>query len=546
MRKLIACLSVILLLIGCDNSFDEMPQGLSANKDERRVTFRFELASRALKQQHAKGKIPFQATDVRFIGRDADLNILFDVTETKDDEFLLKTAREVTSLQVDVLSGKVVVLSNLFEIPDQEEVKFLNPPLEPRAYSGGTGITIDPPSVQVGIEQTVEFQSFLTSGTERLAISEFTKFSSSDTETLAFSLEHPQTARGVQTGTAIVAGNFGVPRAEMVVGVATGSAQVRLLDTTNTQPGVLEALLAFAPPFQTGISVAAGDFNSDEVADLVVGTRSGTTRVRVVDGASLKLLLDIRPFGPEFQGGVRVACGDVNGDGTADVIVGAGPGGAPTVKIFDGKSGNAIEELQVFEPSFIGGVNVASADFNQDGRDDVVVGAGTGGPSTIRVFDGASGNLVKEFFAFEQQYVGGVRVAAGDVTGDGHADIVASVGPSSLPEVKVFDGRSTNPIGSFFAYPAGMTSGIFVSTADLDGDGVAEIVTGTGPETPAVIKVFSGVDGDVRAEYAPLGGDFQGGVCVAGIGHKSRREVFRAQSEVTVGGGAGPEISPPP
>ena len=236
----------------------------------------------------------------------------------------------------------------------------------------------------------------------------------------------------------------------------------------------------------------------------------------------------------------------MNGDGTADVIVGAGPGGAPTVKIFDGKSGNAIEELQVFEPSFIGGVNVASADFNQDGRDDVVVGAGTGGPSTIRVFDGASGNLVKEFFAFEQQYVGGVRVAAGDVTGDGHADIVASVGPSSLPEVKVFDGRSTNPIGSFFAYPAGMTSGIFVSTADLDGDGVAEIVTGTGPETPAVIKVFSGVDGDVRAEYAPLGGDLQGGVCVAGIGHKSRREVFRAQSEVTVGGGAGPEISPTP
>ena len=131
MRKLIACLSVILLLIGCDNSFEEMPQGLSANKDERRVTFRFELASRALKQPHARGKIPFQATDVRFIGRDADLNILFDVTETKDDEFLLKIAREVTSLQVDVLSGKVVVLSNLFEIPDQEEVKFLNQPLEP-------------------------------------------------------------------------------------------------------------------------------------------------------------------------------------------------------------------------------------------------------------------------------------------------------------------------------------------------------------------------------------------------------------------------------
>jgi hypothetical protein len=546
MRKLLACLLALVLLIGCDNSFDEMPQGLSANKDERRVTFRFELASRALKQQPARSKIPFQATDIRFVGRDADLNILFDVTEAKDDEFVLRTAREVTSMQIDVLSGQVVVLSNLFEIPDKNEVTFLNPPLEPRAYTGGTALTIDPPGVQLGLEQTVEFQSFLSSGNERLAVSEFTRFSSAGPETLAFSPEKPQTARAVQAGTTTVAGQFGLPRAEMVVGVATGSAQVRLLDVTNTQPGALEAFLAFAAPFQNGISVAVGHFNSDDVADLVVGTRSGTTRVRVVDGATFKVLRDIRPFEPEFQGGVRVACGDVSGDGAADVIVGAGPGGAPTVKVFDGRSGNLIEELQVFDPSFIGGVNVASADFNQDGRDDLVVGAGTGGPSTVRVFDGASGNLVKEFFAFEQQYVGGVRVAAGDVTGDGHADIVASVGPSSLPEVKVFDGRSTNPIGSFFAYPAGMTSGIFLSTTDLDGDGVAEIITGTGPETPATIKVFSGVDGEVRAEYAPLGGDFKGGVCVAGIAHNSRREVLRAQSQVTVGSGAGPEITPVP
>lgn len=546
MRKLLACLLVVVLLMGCDNSFDEMPQGLSANKDERRVTFRFELASRALKQQPAKGKIPFQATEIRFVGRDANLNVLFDTTETKDDEFVFKTARDITSLQVDVLSGKVVVLSNLFEVPDQEEVKFLNPPLEPRAYAGGTAITIDPPNVQIGIEQTIEFQSFLTSGAERLAVSEFTKFLSSDVATLAFSPERPQNARGVESGTAVVQGEFGVPREEVVVGVATGSAQVRLLDVTNSQPGALRALLAFASPFQTGISVAVGDFNGDGVADLVLGTRSGSTRVRVVDGATQKVLQDIRPFEPEFQGGVRVACGDVNGDGVSDMIVGAGPGGAPTVKIFDGKSGNAIEELQVFDASFIGGVNVASADFNQDGRDDVVVGAGTGGPSTVRVFDGASGNLVKEFFAFEQQYVGGVRVAAGDVTGDGHADIVASVGPSSLPEVKVFDGRSTNPVGAFFAYPAGMTSGIFVSTADLDGDGTAEIITGTGPETPALIKVFSGTDGEARSEYAPLGGDFQGGICIAGITHKSRREVFRAQSEVVVGGGVGPEATPTP
>ena len=545
MRKLLAFLLAIVL-IGCDNSAEEIPRGLSANKDERRVTFRFELASKSALKQQVRGKIPTAASHIRFVGRDADLHIVFDVTETKDDEFVLKTEREVTSLEVEVLSGKVVVLSNLFEVPDQDEVKFLNPPLEPRAYVGGTGITIDPPSVQVGVEQTVEFQSFLTSGTERLAISDFTKFVSSDVETLAFSEELPQTARGVQSGEALVTGVFGIPRDEVVIGVSRGSAQVRVVDASNSQSGSLKALLAFAPPFQTGVSVATADFNSDGTSDLVLGTRTGPSRVRVVDGATKNLLHDLRPFEPEFQGGVRVATGDVNGDGTPDIVVAAGPGGSPTVRVFDGRSGSAIEELQVFDPSFIGGVNVASADFNSDGRDDVVVGAGTGGPSTVRVFDGASGNLVKEFFAFEQQYVGGVRVATGDVTGDGHPDIVASVGPGSLPEVKVFDGRSTNPVGEFFAYPAGVTSGIFVSVADLDGDGVGEIITGTGPETPAVLKIFSGVDGEEKAEYAPFGGDFQGGICVAGISHKSRREVFRGQSEVSVGDGTGPETTPTP
>ena len=41
-------------------------------------------------------------------------------------------------------------------------------------------------------------------------------------------------------------------------------------------------------------------------------------------------------FQPNFTGGVRVATGDINGEGTPDIITGAGAGGGPHVKIFDG------------------------------------------------------------------------------------------------------------------------------------------------------------------------------------------------------------------
>ena len=74
------------------------------------------------------------------------------------------------------------------------------------------------------------------------------------------------------------------------------------------------------------------------VDEIVTGAGpAGGPHVRVLKSqraASLTDLASFYAYDPAFPGGVSVACGDVTGDGLAEVITGAGPGGGPHVRVF--------------------------------------------------------------------------------------------------------------------------------------------------------------------------------------------------------------------
>jgi hypothetical protein len=114
---------------------------------------------------------------------------------------------------------------------------------------------------------------------------------------------------------------------------------------------------------------------------------------------------------------VFVAAGDVTGDGRADIVTGAGPGGAPHVKVFDGATGAELGGFFAYDPAFTGGVFVAAGDVTGDGRADVVTAAGAGGGPHVRAFDGTTGAEVASFFAYEATFAGGLFVAAEVRTG---------------------------------------------------------------------------------------------------------------------------------
>jgi hypothetical protein len=224
----------------------------------------------------------------------------------------------------------------------------------------------------------------------------------------------------------------------------------------------------------------------------------GSPEVKVYDAQTLTLKFDFFAFTPLFTGGVRVAVGDVNGDGVPDIIAGAGPTGAPEVRVFDGRTGALIRDFFAFNPVFTGGVFVAAGDINHDGFADIVVGADAGGAPEVQVFSGATGQPLLDFLAYSPFFTGGVRVAAGDVNGERSADIITGPGYGGLPEVKVFSGRGGVLLEDYYAFSPSFTGGIFVAAGDVNGDGLADVITSQGLGGGPEVKVFSG------ANAAPL------------------------------------------
>ncbi|MFL5338557.1 MAG: FG-GAP-like repeat-containing protein [Gemmataceae bacterium] len=252
-------------------------------------------------------------------------------------------------------------------------------------------------------------------------------------------------------------------------------------------------------------------------SDLVVvgADAGGAPIIHVFDAACGNELFEGLVFGADFTGGVRTAVGDVNGDGIPDIIVAAGPGGGPHVEVFNGATGNILLSFFAFDAGFTGGVNVASADVNGDGFADIIVAAGPGGGPHIKVISGKTGAELQSFFAYAPNFTGGVNVAGADVNGDGFADIVTGAGQGGGPHVKVFSGTDLTLLRSFFAYAANFTGGVNVTAGDLDGDGHADIVTGAGSNA-AHVEEFSGLDGSLMASFFAIDpATFVGGIRVA-------------------------------
>jgi hypothetical protein len=245
--------------------------------------------------------------------------------------------------------------------------------------------------------------------------------------------------------------NRGTAPAVVLTGERDGSAQVFGLDRQGLLVPAGAAFYPF-PGFAGVIRPAVADFNGDGIADLAFATGSGTAAtVRIVDGATGDDLVGPTIVLGGFTGGAFLAAGDVDRDGKAELVVSADVGGGPRVSLFRVTRGRLVglADFLVFgNPDFRGGVRVEMADLNGDGSADLIVGAGVGGGPRVLVIRGAvltanPGTAatrltpMADFFALDAQSRDGVRVATIGVDIGGRAELVVGSGNRSVATVRV-------------------------------------------------------------------------------------------------------------
>jgi streptogramin lyase len=297
---------------------------------------------------------------------------------------------------------------------------------------------------------------------------------------------------------------------------AGGAPRVNVYDGLT---GTLDtSFLAYSSSFLGGVRVALGDINGDGIPDIITAPGpGGGPDIRVFDGVTGGLIMEFMAYAPRFRGGVYVAVGDVTGGGVPDIITAPDLGGVPDVRVWDGKTGKLVREFMAYSPAFLGGVRVAAGDVNGNGHADIITAPGVSGGPEVKVFDGASGAVLADFYAYDPHFLGGVYVAAGDVSADGKADIVTSPGAGGDPDVRVFRGATFGLIEEFAAYAGSFRGGVRVAVVgDINGDGKADIVTAPGPNGGPDVRVFDGTTTALLDEYYAYDPHFLGGVFVGG------------------------------
>ncbi|VTS06429.1 DUF4394 domain-containing protein [Tuwongella immobilis] len=273
------------------------------------------------------------------------------------------------------------------------------------------------------------------------------------------------------------------------------------------------AFVAF-PGFSGVVRSVVADLNGDGIGDEIFGVGpGGVSLIRAIDGATGQDLAPIiTAYEETFTGGVFLAAGDFNGDGLAEIVLSPDVGGGGRVIILGLENGQLVQRGNFFgidDLEFRGGARVTVGDINGDLTPDLIVAAGFGGGPRVAVFNGLTvfqqspTKITPDFFAFPGEDAitlrNGVFLTAGDFNGDGFDDLAFGGGPGGGPRVFVLSGQliasgqvadaQAAPIANFFAFDSSLRGGVRLTTKQSTAF-VDELIVASGENEAATLQIY--------------------------------------------------------
>ncbi len=295
----------------------------------------------------------------------------------------------------------------------------------------------------------------------------------------------------------------------ILVAPATGSNKIKITGSS----GIVFKEITVAD-LKTGFNVSSGDVNNDGESEIILAAEKGGEPIVRIYNKDGKLLKEFLAYAKNFKGGVKLAVGDYNGDGQDDIIVAPGQGGGPHIKIFNGE-GKLLRQFFVDDIKSRGGVNVAIGDVDDNGENELIIGAGVNRPPFVKIYSKQL-KLQSSFLVYPATYQKGVNVAVTGLFGrqDGHKQsiITAPAGDFS-PLVKIYDNKSLLK-KQFLAYNENWHGGVKIAAGDLSNDGLGEIITGAQAGATPHVRVFSR-EGVLIDSFYAYEDSFEGGVSVS-------------------------------
>lgn len=218
------------------------------------------------------------------------------------------------------------------------------------------------------------------------------------------------------------------------------------------------------------------------------------------------------PYWVKYNSGVNIATGDFNNDGESETVTGTGTGQVSEVRVF-GENDNLNSRFYAYHKGFTGGVDVAAGDMEGDGIDEMITAPQAGESPLVRIFT-VQGNLLGEFYAYDKGFKGGIRIASGDINGDGKDEIITAPNAGGGPWVRVFNVFG-NKLHEFSAYNPSFRGGVDVAVADTEGDISKEILAGPGKGGGPWLCIYK-PDGTKLKEFLVYDSKFKGGIRVSG------------------------------